>query len=218
MTNRHPVAERMFIDGPIGPLEALLERPAEPVAGVCAVCCHPHPLFGGTMQNKVVHALARAALDCGVTTIRFNFRGVGGSHGAYDNGVGETDDALAVAQWAGQALGASRLWAMGFSFGSFVAYGMALARGAERLVTVAPPVQRFDFSQLATPRHPWLVVQGDNDELVNHESVLAWTRTVEPAPQVAIFPGADHFFHGRITELRETVGKWLREERMADGG
>jgi len=210
MTLRNPAPERLFIDGPTGPLEAMLERPAESVAGLCAVCCHPHPLFGGTMQNKVVHALARAAVDCGVPAIRFNFRGVGGSHGAYDNGVGETEDALAVAQWASQALRANRLWAMGFSFGSFIAYGLAVARGAERLVTVAPPVQRFDFSQLATPQQPWLVVQGDDDELVNHDSVLQWTRSLQPPPRVEIFAGADHFFHGRMTELRETVGEWLR--------
>jgi alpha/beta superfamily hydrolase len=209
MSASRPQAERLFIDGPAGPLEAVLERPAEAAPGVCAVCCHPHPLFGGTMQNKVVHALARAALDRGVPAVRFNFRGVGGSHGAYDQGIGETDDALAVAQWAAGELGVSRLWALGFSFGSFVAYGLSLARGAERLVTVAPPVQRFDFSQLATPRHPWLVVQGDADELVNHDSVLGWTRTLDPPPQVTILPGADHFFHGRITELRERVGEWL---------
>ena len=214
MTRRHPAAERLFIEGPAGPLEALVERPAAPVPGVLSVCCHPHPLFGGTMQNKVVHALARASLDCGVPAVRFNFRGVGGSQGGYDNGVGETDDALAVAQWGARELGADRLWAMGFSFGSFVAYGLAVARGAERLVTVAPPVQRFDFSQLAVPRSPWLVVQGDDDELVNHDSVQRWTRSVAPPPQVRIFEGADHFFHGRITELREAVAAWLG----GDGG
>jgi hypothetical protein len=209
MSTRHPAAERLFIEGPAGPIEALVERPAHPVAGVLAVCCHPHPLYGGTMQNKVVHALARAALDCGVPAVRFNFRGVGGSEGRYDNGIGETDDALAVARWGAAALGAGRLWAMGFSFGSFVAYGLAVRRGAERLVTVAPPVQRFDFGELAAPPCPWLVVQGDNDELVNHESVMQWTGTVSPPPQVALFAGADHFFHGRITELRETVTRWL---------
>ena len=211
MSARQATSGRLFIDGPAGPIEALVEHPAEPVPGLVAVCCHPHPLFGGTMQNKVVHALARAALDRGATAIRFNFRGVGGSQGAYDNGVGETDDAIAVAQWAESALGAQRLWAMGFSFGSFVAFGLANLHHAARLVTVAPPVQRFDFSQLAVPRCPWLVVQGDNDELVNHDSVLQWTRTVTPAPKVEIFPGADHFFHGRITELRETVAGWLKE-------
>jgi alpha/beta superfamily hydrolase len=211
VTRRHPAAERRFLEGPAGPLETLVERPVEAVGGIVAVCCHPHPLFGGTMQNKVVHALARAALDRGVPAVRFNFRGVGGSQGAYDDGIGETDDALAVAQWAAQAFGADRLWAMGFSFGSFVAYGLAVARAAEKLVTVAPPVQRFDFSRLAVPGSRWLVVQGDDDELVNHDSVLQWTRKVSPPPQVRIFEGADHFFHGRITELRETVAAWLGE-------
>jgi alpha/beta superfamily hydrolase len=202
-------SERLFIEGPAGPLEAFVEQPHAAIPGVYAVCCHPHPLFGGTMQNKVVHALARAVLDCGVPAIRFNFRGVGGSHGAYDNGVGETDDALAVARWGAASFAADRLWATGFSFGSFVAYGLAVTCGAERLVTVAPPVQRFDFSQLAVPACPWLVVQGDSDELVNHESVLEWTRRLRPPPRIAILRGADHFFHGRITELRETVGAWL---------
>lgn len=165
------------------------------------------------MHNKVVHALARAALDCGVPAVRFNFRGVGGSQGYYDNGVGETDDALAIAQWGARVLGGDRLWAAGFSFGSFVAYGLAVTCRAARLVTVAPPVQRFDFSQLALPDCPWLVVQGDSDELVNHESVLQWTRSLQPPPRVEIFSGADHFFHGRITELRETVAGWLRQDR-----
>jgi alpha/beta superfamily hydrolase len=211
MSTHRPAAQRLFIEGPAGPLEALVERPPETVPGVFAVCCHPHPLFGGTMQNKVVHALARAVLDCGVAAIRFNFRGVGGSGGGYDNGVGETDDALAVAQWGAQEFGADRLWSTGFSFGSFVAYGLAVSRGAQRLVTVAPPVQRFDFSQLAVPSCPWLVVQGDEDELVNHDSVQQWTHSLSPPPQVRIFPGADHFFHGRIADLREAVAGWLRE-------
>lgn len=210
MTERPPPAERVFIEGPAGPIEALVERPAELRTGVYAVCCHPHPLYGGTMDSKVVHALARAARDAGVPAIRFNFRGVGGSAGSYDNGVGETDDALAVADWAAARFG-SRAWSLGFSFGSFVAYGLALSRAAERLVTVAPPVQRFDFSQLATPHCPWLIVQGDADELVNHDAVSGWSRSVSPAPRVALFEGADHFFHGRISELREVVKGWLED-------
>jgi alpha/beta superfamily hydrolase len=208
VTGRPPPPERVFIDGPAGPVEALVERPATPAKGLFAVCCHPHPLYGGTMDNKVVHALARAARDVGVPAIRFNFRGVGGSQGSYDDGIGETDDALAVADWATAEFG-GRPWAMGFSFGSFVAYGLALSRAAERLVVVAPPVQRFDFTQLAVPHCPWLVVQGDADELVNHEAVTGWTRSLKPAPEVSLFAGADHFFHGRISELRDVVKGWL---------
>jgi len=210
VTGRPPPAERLFIDGPAGPIEVLVERPSTAVQGLFAVCCHPHPLYGGTMDNKVVHALARAARDAGVPAIRFNFRGVGGSQGSYDNGVGETDDALAVNDWATGEFG-GRPWAMGFSFGSFVAYGLALSRAAQRLVLVAPPVQRFDFAQLATPHCPWLVVQGDRDELVNHDAVVGWSRNLRPAPAVRLFEGADHFFHGRISELRDAVRGWLGE-------
>ena len=204
--------EKLVINGPAGPIEALVERPPGAIAGTIAVCCHPHPLFGGTMQNKVVHTLARAAQDHGITSIRFNFRGVGGSGGAFDNGVGESDDAAAVADWSRRELGAGWLWALGFSFGSYVALRLAAMRDARLLVTVAPPVQRFDFARLAVPRCPWLVVQGDADELVDHEAVLGWTRLLEPAPEVRILPGVEHFFHGRLTVLRALVGEWLGQQ------
>jgi len=144
-----------------------------------------------------------------VPAIRFNFRGVGGSAGQYDHGEGETDDALAVADWGRATFGATQLWALGFSFGSFMAYRVAVARSARRLLTVAPPVQRFDFSALPAPECPWLIVQGDGDELVDHEVVIAWSRKLVPAPQVSVFAGADHFFHGRITELRDVVREWV---------
>ncbi len=209
MKHQAPSVQRVMIDGPAGHLEALVERPQAAVAGTVAVCCHPHPLYGGTMQNKVVHTLARAAQDQGVTSLRFNFRGVGGSGGSHDKGVGETDDAVAVADWCRRELGAAQLWALGFSFGSYVAFRLAAARAAALLVTVAPPVQRFDFARLEVPRCPWLVVQGDADELVNYEAVLDWTRTLDPAPEVETVPGAEHFFHGRLTVLRALVGAWL---------
>lgn len=209
MTSPAPSAEKHVIQGPAGAIEALIERPPQARRDVIAVCCHPHPLYGGAMQNKVVHTLARCAQDLRVTSVRFNFRGVGASAGAYDNGPGESDDAAAVADWCRSGMGATRLWSLGFSFGAFVAFRLASLRDAELLVTVAPPVQRFDFATLAVPRCPWLVAQGDADELVNHEAVLGWTRTVQPAPEVRILPGAEHFFHGRLTALRGLVGEWL---------
>ncbi len=187
----------------------MIERPPGARAGVIAVCCHPHPLYGGTMRNKVVHTLARCAQDQRVTSVRFNFRGVGGSAGKYADGAGESDDAVAVADWCRQHLGATRLWSLGFSFGAFVAFRLASLRDAELLVTVAPPVQRFDFARLVVPRCPWLVAQGDQDELVNHQAVLGWTQGVNPAPEVRVLPGAEHFFHGRLTVLRALVGEWL---------
>ena len=209
MAKTAPTAEQLVIQGPAGPIEALLERPPGARDGRVAICCHPHPLYGGALQNKVVHTLARAAQDRHVASLRFNFRGVGASAGAYDDGAGETDDAVAVADWAAAELGASRLWAMGFSFGSFVAFRLAALCAARLVVTVAPPVQRFDFARLAVPACPWLVLQGDADELVDHQSVLGWVRSVTPPPDVRILPGAEHFFHGRLTEMRALLGEWL---------
>jgi uncharacterized protein len=204
-----PSVEKVAIDGPAGAIEAMIERPANARGDIVAVCCHPHPLYGGTMQNKVVHTLARACQDQRVTTVRFNFRGVGVSAGGHDDGVGESVDAAVVADWAHAQTGAGRLWSLGFSFGGFVAYRLATARAASALVTVAPPVQRFDFTRLPVPDCPWFVAQGDADELVDHERVLAWTRSLDPAPVVRLLPGAEHFFHGRLTELRSLLGAWL---------
>lgn len=209
MTAPATSTEKVAIPGPAGAIEAMIERPSRARAEFVAVCCHPHPLYGGTMQNKVVHTLARACQDQRVTTVRFNFRGVGASVGAHDDGVGESDDAAAVADWAREATGAARLWSLGFSFGGFVAYRLATLKDAAALVTVAPPVQRFDFTRLPVPRCPWLVAQGDSDELVDHERVQAWARDLDPAPEVHMLSGAEHFFHGRLTELRSILGVWL---------
>ena len=203
---RPPPAQKLTLTGPSGSLEAILEEPAGADGQRFAVVCHPHPQFGGTMDNKVVHTLARTLQELGLCTLRFNFRGVGASEGDYAEGVGETDDALAVvdfglARWPG-----ARPWLAGFSFGSFVALKAANARPqCEQLITVAPAVQRFDFTSLAVPRCPWLVVQGDADELVDHRAVLEWTRTLQPPPRVRVLQGVDHFFHGRLHELKDVL-------------
>lgn len=217
MVSSSPSVEKVIIDGPAGAIEAMIERPPDARTDIVAVCCHPHPLYGGTMQNKVVHTLARACQDQLVTTVRFNFRGVGASLGAHDDGVGESNDAAVVADWAREATGAGRLWSLGFSFGGFVAYRLATLKDAAALVTVAPPVQRFDFTRLPVPRCPWLIAQGDSDELVDHERVQAWARDLEPAPEVRMLSGAEHFFHGRLTELRSILGAWLGA-RVAETG
>jgi len=201
--------EKVVIDGPVGAIEAMIERPPGARGDIVAVCCHPHPLYGGSMQNKVVHTLARACQDQRVMSVRFNFRGVGGSEGKHDDGVGESEDAAAVADFVMRETGAARLWSLGFSFGGFVAYRLATMREAGALVTVAPPVQRFDFTRLPVPACPWLVAQGDADDLVDHQRVLAWTQSLDPAPEVKILPGAEHFFHGRLTELRALLADWL---------
>ena len=217
MSSVAPTVEKVVIEGPAGAIEAMVERPPDARSDIVAVCCHPHPLYGGTMQNKVVHTLARSCQDQRVVTLRFNFRGVGASAGTHDDGEGESADAAAVADFARASTGASRLWSLGFSFGGFVAYRLATLRDAAALVTVAPPVQRFDFTRLPVPRCPWFVAQGDADDLVDHERVIAWTRTLDPPPEVRILPGAEHFLHGRLTELRTVLGTWLAA-RAAENG
>jgi uncharacterized protein len=192
------------IPGPAGPLEAIVEDPdGEPPA--LAVVCHPHPLYQGTMRNKVVHTIARAANRRGAPAVRFNFRGVGASGGAWDEGRGETDDALAVIAWARQRWPARPLWLAGFSFGGFVALRAAVDAGPAALVTVAPPVSRFPVGATPDPGCPWLVVQGEADELVDHREVVAWAGARPAPPRLALLPETSHFFHGRLAELQQVV-------------
>lgn len=204
-TFRPPPPERLLLAGPAGTLEAAYEVPAGFDGQHVAVVCHPHPLFGGTMDNKVVVIAARALQERGYATLRFNFRGVGQSAGSWDLGRGEAADAMAAAAALQARWPAAQLLIAGFSFGAYVATQLATQLPVRQLITIAPPVQRFDFSTLAVPQCPWLVVQGDQDELVDHEAVLAWTRTLQPAPEVVILPGAEHFFHGRLNDLRDAI-------------
>lgn len=208
---RPPVPESIVIDGPAGPLEARAENPATDTApGIVGVVCHPHPLYGGTMQNKVVHTLARAMQELGAATVRFNFRGVGASVGIHDEGRGEIDDAIAAAGWARRRWQCDDLWLAGFSFGAAVALQAAPRLRPLRLVTVAPPVGRLGLAQMPPrPQAEWLVVQGDADELVNAVEVAEWALTYKPPPKLVMLAGAEHFFHGRLAELRETVVAFL---------
>mgnify|MGYP002783967688 CR=1 FL=1 len=208
-TFRPPAPERLSIAGPVGPLEALVETPAGFDGARAAVVCHPHPLYGGTMDNKVVHTAARALQESGYATVRFNFRGVGASPGSFDEGRGEADDATAVADWAANRWPGATLTLAGFSFGSFVAFQVAARRTTRQLFTIAPPVRRFDFTRYPVPSVPWVVIQGDQDELVDWRDVVAWGERVTPAPTVVVMTGAEHFFHGRLNDLRETIRERL---------
>jgi alpha/beta superfamily hydrolase len=215
---RPPVPQAAVIPGPAGELEARIENPvpADAVHRVVGVVCHPHPLHGGTMQNKVVHTAARAMQEAGAATLRFNFRGVGRSAGQYDKGVGELEDALAAVEWARAHFGADELWLAGFSFGAAVAL-QAASRGARprRLVTIAPPVGRILTVPGARPGCPWLIVQGDRDELVEADAVRAWAASYEPAPELLVIGGAEHFFHGKLLELRAGILDFLRADPLA---
>jgi alpha/beta superfamily hydrolase len=202
--------ERLAVPGPAGILEAIAHEPEGAARPLYGIVCHPHPLYGGTMDNKVAYTLARALQTSGVAALRFNFRGVGASEGAYDEGAGETQDAAAVADFGAARWPNRRLILAGFSFGAFVALRLALARDTARLITVAPPVGRFDFSGLHAPACPWLVVQGDADDVVDPNAVIGWTERQDPKPQLRVVPGVGHFFHGHLAELRDAVVEALR--------
>jgi alpha/beta superfamily hydrolase len=215
-TFRPPVPQPAVIDGPAGALEARVEDPSvAPAPRAAGVVCHPHPLYGGTMQNKVVHTVARAMQELGVPTVRFNFRGVGSSAGSYDGGVGELEDALAVCEWARRRWPGAPLWLAGFSFGAAVALEAASRVAPRALVTVAPPVGRIIVTPVARPDCPWLVVQGEQDELVDAATVRRWAASFESPPRLAMLAGAEHFFHGRLGELRAAVLEFLGSEALA---
>jgi alpha/beta superfamily hydrolase len=207
--------ERLRLSGASGELEVLIEFPpadAVPtaVASAFGVVCHPHPLYGGTMDNKVAWTLARAFQQLGAPVIRFNFRGVGASEGIHDEGRGETDDTLALIAYGRQRWPGAALWLAGFSFGGAVAVRAAGAADPARLIAVAPGINKTDVSAAAPPACPWLIVQGDADDVVPPALVIDWARRLSPAPELAILPGAGHYFHGRINELRDTVVDFLR--------
>jgi hypothetical protein len=195
----------LSIAGPVGPIEALLEDPeAEPRNGF-GVVCHPHPLYGGTMTNKVVHTVARALQEQGMPTVRFNYRGVGKSAGQYDEGRGETADALAVVAWGRERWPGVPLTLAGFSFGSMVALLATPAAQPAELITVAPAVSNARFSDVERPACPWLIIQGMADEVVDYVQVEAFAARFAPPPALRLLPGIDHFFNGRLPELREAV-------------
>lgn len=204
--------QALTITGPAGPLEALIDAPPDSNSPeAVAVICHPHPLYGGTMTNKVVHMLAKAFNDLGVPAVRFNYRGVGASAGAYDDGNGEAADALAVLDWAAQRWPGAQLWLGGFSFGGAIAIRAATARDVTRLVTVAPAIRRVSVDSSPVPQCPWLIVQGDSDELVDAADIQQWAQSLSVSPQLVMLAGVEHFFHGRLNDLRRAVVSWLGE-------
>ena len=211
--SKHPVMEKLFIEGPIGRLEAVLERPFNAALEGAAVICHPHPQHGGTMHNKVAHTLAGAFVRSGYEALRFNFRGTENSAGSFDNGVGELDDTLAAIEFMRARHGAYPLWLAGFSFGAAMAVKAAAGSHVDGLVSVAPAISRFANSLSAQPDCPWLIVQGDEDELVDIDETVAWVDSLEPGPELLIINGGEHFFHGRLGELRAAVMDFVAEHQ-----
>ena len=206
MSSTAPRRDALTIKGPAWAIEALLEVPREGDEQRVAVLCHPHPQHQGTLMNKVVHTLSRAMNDLGVPAIRFNFRGVGASEGTFADGIGETDDTLAVIDWAKDHYPEAELCLLGFSFGAMVAARAALSANPVQLVTVAPAATRMaGLLDGRQPQCPWLIVQGETDEVISCDEVVSWVSGLAPGPELVVVPDAGHFFHGRLTGLREIV-------------
>ena len=202
--------QRQTVAGLAGNIECAIDNPAEPARGI-AVVCHPHPQHGGTLDNKVVQTLARAFVQRGFRSVRFNFRGVGASHGVWDEGRGEVDDALAViAASRGEGSDAVLpLMLAGFSFGAYVATQAAvrLADDAkpQRLVLVGPSTLA---QQMPAVPPDTIVIHGEIDDVVPLAATLAWARP-QSLP-VIVFPGVGHFFHGQLALLRNVVVQQLQ--------
>jgi hypothetical protein len=193
-------AERLAIAGPAGPLEVAINVPDGAPVGL-ALVAHPHPQQGGTLDNKVVQTLAKTFVALGYAAVRFNFRGVGQSAGAFDEGVGETDDALAALAHGRARFGVALPLALaGFSFGTFVQTRVAQSVEFERLVLVAPAVGRFTIGSVPPET---IVIHGEEDDVVPLADVFAWARP--QALPLIVFPGCGHFFHGRLVQLQQVV-------------
>ena len=201
-----PSQESTFLfPGPAGNIEVLTTTPEKNPPRASVIICHPHPLYGGTMHNKVVSTLARAFNNLGLRTLRFNFRGIGKSEGVHDEGKGEAADVITLANWFKTLFPNDELWLAGFSFGGFIVASVATQYPVAQLISVAPQASRFLSPPLPPVTCPWLIIQGENDEVVPPQELYAWLETVQPQPRLIRFPGAGHFFHGQLIKLRETI-------------
>ena len=193
--------------GPAGALEVSVELPeAEPAPRpLVAIICHPLPTEGGTMHNKVVTMTGRALRELGATTVRFNFRGTGHSEGHYDEGRGEVDDLVAVAAWVRRQRPGDALWLAGFSFGAYVSLRAAAGLNPGLLISIAPPAGRWDFSEIELPTMPWLVIQGEADEVVDPQAVFEWLEQSKAQAELVRMPDTSHFFHRKLIDLRGAI-------------
>ena len=211
-------ASAFTLSGPAGSLECISDvaERAEARRGV-AVICHPNPVQGGTMHNKVVTMVERALRESGLDTVRFNFRGTDASEGSYDDGIGESDDLATVAAWLRDVRPHDALWLAGFSFGSYVTIRSAMRLQADALVSIAPPVGRWTMDD-ALPTCPWLVVMGEADEVVEPQAVFDWIAAMDKPPVLIRMPDTSHFFHRRLMDLRgavkNAIAHWLPAPRL----
>jgi len=201
-----------FITGKAGNIEVLITRP-ENISETTpiAIISHPHPLYGGSMTNKVVHIPAKSFAELNAITVRFNFRGVGKSEGQYDDGIGEAEDLILIAnelkQWRPQA----PIWLAGFSFGGYVTTRAQQTIKPEKLVLVAPPVSMYPFDELEEIKVPWVVIQGGQDEVIDASAVKNWVSKSSNQPEFIWMEDVGHFFHGKLNEVKAGVLQAWRE-------
>lgn len=195
--------QTLSVMGPAGSLDVRWQETERNELGV--LMCHPHPLFDGTMDNKVVTTITRAAAGMGLPTLRFNFRGVGNSEGEHDNGQGEQQDVLTMMNYAQTQLGWQKIILAGFSFGSGMACLAACAQPQDiaGLFLIAPPVHHFDAPNQLPYDFETHIYLGDDDEVVPVDEMLNWAERVIPTPHLDVFAGGGHFFHGRLGELKK---------------
>ncbi len=204
------VTQKFFIDGPAGKLEVILGDPESIPKGI-AIIAHPHPLHGGTMDNKVVHTLFTTLLELEFITAKFNFRGVGKSAGTFDHGIGEIGDAVTVTQTIRSQFNRHSadlpLLLAGFSFGGAIQLHAAERLGPEFLILVAPSVVNLNAPAVPKKTEYALIIQGDKDDVVLPADLLAWAA---PTSQPIVFiPGAEHFFHGKLTILKQLILRYF---------
>lgn len=205
----------LTLAGPAGLLEVAIDLPEGAAQPVVAIVCHPLPTEGGTMHNKVVTMAARSLRECGIATVRFNFRGTGASQGKFDHGHGESDDLRAVARWVREQRPDAQLWLAGFSFGAYVTIKCAAELQPGMLISIAPPAagRAWDFDAITPPDCPWLVIQGEADEVVEPQAVYDWVDSLKHLPQppeLVRIPDTSHFFHRRLMDLRGAVKAGVR--------
>lgn len=198
------------IPGAAGNIEGLLQEYEGADHSLIAVVCHPHPLYGGTLHNKVAHRVASTLHTRGAAVLRFNFRGVGKSEGTHDRGRGELDDGLVVLETLRRRYPAARVWVAGFSFGSWVASRMAAAESAvERLIMIAPPVHTQTFEEMRGSPVPKLVVQGTADEICKPENLARVFPTWADPKRLVEVPGGSHFFDRQLADLGSAIEQGL---------
>lgn len=212
----HPGKHIIMIKGEVGQLEVELIIPEEPNYDFCAIIGHPHSLHGGTMYNKVVTTVASTFQNLKTPTIKFNFRGVGKSYGEYDSGIGESLDMLVITRLWQELYPNSEFIFIGFSFGSFVTYRAACIYRDENnqvasLISIAPSVDNYDYKEFSGFDFPWLIMQGDKDEIVDPDSVYSFVKSFNPPLKILVFSDTTHFFHGKLVELKAKLSKYLLE-------